>query len=311
MLDRWLGTDAAHPLLSLRALGGFGKSALVWHWLTHDVQPAAWPRVVWWSFYEGDASFDAFVTETLKYLSGGRLDAAELGPRQRVDALVDLLHAPGTLLVLDGFERVLRAFGGIGAAYQGDEVPHDEASDRECIFPLADPFLRAVVGLPGVKGKMLLTTRLRPHAIETRDGQLLAGCREEPLDQMRPADAVAFFRAQGIRGTHTEIEAACEPYGYHPLSLRLLAGLIVADLQQPRDTAAAKRLDVSGDLVQRQHHVLDAAYEGLAPSRKALLGRIACFRSLVAYETLKELPICESDPLDDRRAGSGREGNSQ
>ncbi len=31
MLTHWLGADAAHPLLSLRALGGFGKSALAWH----------------------------------------------------------------------------------------------------------------------------------------------------------------------------------------------------------------------------------------------------------------------------------------
>ena len=40
MLTGWLDADAAHPLLSLRALGGFGKSALAWHWLTHDVAPA-------------------------------------------------------------------------------------------------------------------------------------------------------------------------------------------------------------------------------------------------------------------------------
>jgi len=72
-----------------------------------------------------------------------------------------------------------------------------------------------------------------------------------PADATRP-DAVEFFRTQGIRGTHTEIEAACEPYGYHPLCLRLLAGLIVGDFQQPGDIAAAKRLDVSGDLIAAQ-----------------------------------------------------------
>jgi TIR domain-containing protein len=60
MLDRWLSADPEHPLLSLQALGGFGKSALAWHWLTHDVKPASWPRVALWSFYEGDASFDRF-----------------------------------------------------------------------------------------------------------------------------------------------------------------------------------------------------------------------------------------------------------
>jgi hypothetical protein len=35
--------------------------------------------------------------------------------------LLSLLHPPGTLLVLDGFERTLRAFSHMNAAYQGDD----------------------------------------------------------------------------------------------------------------------------------------------------------------------------------------------
>ena len=124
---------------------------------------------------------------------------------------------------------------------------------------------------------MLLTTRLCPRVLEARGGGLLAGCREEQLLQMQPADAVAFFHAQGIRGTHTEIETACAPYGYHPLSLRLLAGLIVGDFQQPGDIAAAKRLDVSGDLVQRQHHVLR---DGLRQPRAVAAGAAGPHRLL-------------------------------
>ncbi len=139
--------------------------------------------------------------------------------------------------------------------------------------------------LPGIRGKVLMTTRLRPRVLEEH-GELLAGCREEELTQMQPADAVAFFRAQGIRGSRAEIEAACAPYGYHPLSLRLLAGLVVRDLQQPGDIAAARRLDVSGDLVQRQHHVLEQAYDSLPADRQLLLSRIACFRGPVGYEAL-------------------------
>jgi hypothetical protein len=118
---------------------------------------------------------------------------------------------------------------------------------------------------------------------------------------MQPADAVEFFRAQGIRGAHTEIEQACEPYGYHPLSLRLLAGLIVRDFQQPGDIAAAKRLDVSGELKQRQHHLLETAYDSLTPARQALLGRIACFRSPVKYEALKALADTEFNAKAQRR----------
>ena len=131
MLGRWLDADAGASAAEPRALGGFGKSALVWHWLTHDVPPAAWPRVVWWSFYEGDASFDHFLVETLDYLSGGKIDATKLSAKDAVRTLLQLLHAPGTLLVLDGFERVLRAFGGLDAAYQGDDRVADSRRVRK------------------------------------------------------------------------------------------------------------------------------------------------------------------------------------
>jgi tetratricopeptide (TPR) repeat protein len=292
MLTRWLGDDPAHPLLSLRALGGFGKSALCWHWLMNDVDASAWPRVVWWSFYEGDASFDHFLAETLDYLSGGKLKPDRLSVNE-VRTLLQMLHQPGTLLVLDGFERALRAFGGMDAAYRGDEPGRDDHSDRDCISPLAEAFLRNVVLHPHLQSKVLLTTRLCPSVLEARGGGFLQGCREEELKQMQPTDAVEFFRNQGIRGTHTEIEEACAPYGYHPLSLRLLAGLIVGDFQQPGDIAAAKRLDVSGDLVQRQHHVLEMAYDSLTSTRRALLSRIACFRSPMKYEALEALAKAE------------------
>ncbi|HSS19880.1 MAG TPA: toll/interleukin-1 receptor domain-containing protein [Pyrinomonadaceae bacterium] len=285
-LTRWLNEDAAHPLLVLRALGGFGKSALTWHWLTHDVDAKQWPHVVWWSFYEGDASFDHFVAEALVYLYGEQIKAQKLSARDALVALLNGLHQSGTLLVLDGFERVLCAFGGLEAAYQGDEAkPTDH--DHDCVSPLAENFLYNLATLPQLRSKVLLTTRLRPRVVEAKGGGLLEGGREITLQQMQPEDAVAFFHAQGIRGTHTEIELACEPYGYHPLSLRLLAGLIIGDFQQPGDIAAAKRLDVSGDLVQRQHHVLEQAYESLTPARRKLLGAIACFRWAVSYDTLQ------------------------
>jgi hypothetical protein len=295
MLSKWLKEDGPHRLLVLRALGGFGKSALVWHWLMHDVEPADWPRVVWWSFYEGDASFDSFLTTTVQYLSAKLIEATSPSALEQLETLLRMLHQHGTLLVLDGFERALRAFGGLNAAYQGDDAARSEANERNCISLLADRFLRNVAALPGIRAKVLLTTRLRPRAAEGHGGALLLGCREEELEQMVPSDAVEFFRAEGVRGTRSEIEKACEPYGYHPLSLCLLAGLIVNDLQQPGDIAAAERLDVSGDLIQRQHHVLEAAYDSLTPPHQALLGRIACFRSPVTYKVLKAMAETPGD----------------
>jgi hypothetical protein len=302
MLSQWLEMDAEHPLLVLRALGGFGKSALNWHWLLHEVDPARWPRVVWWSFYEGDANFDRFLQETLAYLG---VDPRGLGPRQQADALLRLLHQPGILLFLDGFERALRAYSGMGAAYQGDlPLPRpglgegggwgEGEGQRDCVSPIAEHFLRSLCCLPGIRSKVLMTTRLRPRILETHGGDLLQDCREEELTQMQPADAVAFFRAQGVRGSRAEIERACQPYGYHPLSLRLLAGLVARDPQQPGDIAAARRLDVSGDLVARRHHVLAQAYDNLTPERQKLLSRMACFRGAVSYDALRA--VAEQTP---------------
>ena len=335
MLSDWLAEGLTRPepvegppqpLLVLRALGGFGKSALAWHWLHHDVDAARWPRAVWWSFYEGDNQFDSFLRKTLAYLLGpvgaGRFRSERqtdeylggLGPRQQADLLLDFLRQPGTLLILDGFERALRAFSSMMAAYQGDAVQESgdrrqesdgfrpsssvlRHSDRDCVSPVAEHFLRSLATLPGIRSKVLMTTRLRPRIVEGHGEELLLGCCERELTQMEPADAVAFFRGQGIRGARAEIEAACAPYGYHPLSLRLLAGLVADDLRQPGDIAAARRLDVSGDLIQRQHHVLEQAYESLTADRRRLLSRIACFRGPVGYEALAAL-------ADDRRGGS-------
>jgi ATP/maltotriose-dependent transcriptional regulator MalT len=46
-LIHWLEEDSENRLLILRALGGFGKSALSWHWLTHDVDIKEYSKVLW------------------------------------------------------------------------------------------------------------------------------------------------------------------------------------------------------------------------------------------------------------------------
>lgn len=167
MLTEWLTHDPNHPMLILRALGGFGKSALTWYWLTHDVHTREFINVVFWSFYEGDAGFDHFVVETLQYL--GVLNTAQLSQYEQTNLLLNCLRNPGILLILDGFERVLRAYGSMGAAYQGDELQKDDSQDtsRDCINILADGLLRSIGAYGGMlKGKILMTTRQIPHAVE-------------------------------------------------------------------------------------------------------------------------------------------------
>lgn len=143
ILSKWLNDDKEHPLLILRALGGFGKSALTWHWLTHDVDLKQWPNVVFWSFYEGDLSFENFLKDTLEYL---KIEVPQ-NQHQQVESLIEALKQPGTLLIMDGFERARRGYSGMGAPYQGDEEPNLSDKDRECVNINAEYFLQGICAL--------------------------------------------------------------------------------------------------------------------------------------------------------------------
>jgi len=320
ILDDWLADDEDR-LFILRALGGFGKSALAWQWINTHVDPSEWTNLVWWSFYEGDASFEHFIEETLRYL---KLEVPQ-GQRPQVDELLKTMQRQKILLIMDGFERALRAYSSMNAAYQGDsELPSPPRAERtlsegeveveagggagggvesegsaDCININAEIFLKSVCSLPNIKSKVLITTRLTPRAIKPR-GEFMLGCREEELTAMQKADAVEFFHKQKIKGTHAEIEAACAPYGYHPLSLRILVGLIINDREDPGDIEVAENLDITDDIIQNKNHVLKVAYDSLSLEQQKLLSNISCFRSPTNYQAIK---IVSGIPSRKRKKG--------
>jgi len=182
--------------------------------------------------------------ETLDYLSGGKVKPERLSVNE-VRALLQMLQPPGTLLVLDGFERVLRAFGGLDAAYQGDQPEvrgqRSEVSERDCVSPLAELFLYNVAFQPQLRSKVLLTTRSARACSRPKAADRCKAAARKELQQMQPRRRGGVLPRPGHPRHAHRIEEACAPYGYHPLSLRLLAGLIVGDFQQPGDIAAAKR----------------------------------------------------------------------
>ncbi len=130
-----------------------------------------WPKVLWWSFYEGDTSFEHFIEETLKYL---QLEVPQ-GQRPQADALLKAMQREKILLIMDGFERALRAYSSMNAAYQSDEEPILEDNYFDCVNINAEIFLRSVCSLPNIKSKVLMTTRLTPRAVKPR-GEIMLGC---------------------------------------------------------------------------------------------------------------------------------------
>ena len=307
MLTEWFTTDD-RPVLVLEGLGGMGKSALTWAWIHCDALslplPGLWVAspvpeserpegVLWWSFYEREARFARFVDEAITYLSSGTVNPADIpSAYDRTRTLLRLLEERRVLVVLDGFERELRAYAGLNAAYQGDTLPEQAGGDHlACTDPYAGDFLRWLAG-GSLRSKVLLTSRLFPRELEG-----LAGCRHQRLDRLHPDDAVAFFRAEGVRkGTRAEILTECEPYGYNPLALRLLAGFVVRDKRDPGDIVAARRHPVLAQLKgKEQHHILQVSYDALDSRKRSLLSRIAAFRSPVSYAPVRAVSAYKTE----------------
>jgi tetratricopeptide (TPR) repeat protein len=291
-LTAWLADDT-RPIYALVAMGGMGKSALAWYWIKNDVlttaQPAAFTGdgVIWWSFYEGESSFAKFIDDALKYVSGQPVDTT-LFPTtyDRAQELRQLLQTKRVLFILDGFERQLRAYASLDAAYQSDDAANQSREARACVDPIAARWLRDIAA-GTTSAKVLLTTRLPASDLEDRAGDALAGVHNRDLKELPPDDALKFMRDQGVaKGIDTEIARVCAEYGNHPLSLRLLSGLIARDARMPGDIAAAPRHDVHDDLIQRQHHILEQSYNALPKRERTLLSRIAAFRNPMTYDAL-------------------------
>jgi tetratricopeptide (TPR) repeat protein len=292
-LSAWLPDDT-QPICALIAMGGMGKSALCWHWLNKDVLVAnqlsptsAIEGVMWWSFYEGESSFAKFIDEALKYVTGQSIDAQSLpSTYDRAQELRRQLQAKRILFILDGFERQLRAYTRLDAAYKQDDIDEPSRDARSCVDPIAARWLRDIAAGTS-RAKVLLTTRLMLSDLEDQAGAPLAGILKRELNELPSDDAVAFMQSQGVtKGTDTEIAEACEGYGNHPLSLRLLSGLIASDRRTPGDIAAAPRHNVHANLIQRQHHILEQSYNALTEKARALLSRIAAFRNPMTYDAI-------------------------
>jgi tetratricopeptide (TPR) repeat protein len=307
-LTHWL-TSGDEPIMSVIAIGGMGKSALTWAWLIFDVLGLPLPGYVdrstvelprcrlaesarpqgvfWWSFYERDASVTAFLDRVLLYANHGRQEPAKIRSiSDKLEALRGLLEKKRILIVLDGFERQLHSYARGSNKRKNTKTTKD---DLACTDPRVGEFLRKVASCPA-RGRLLLTSRHLPRELEE-----LAGVHDYRLTSLQPDDAVEFFHAQKVSGTRSDIEHACKRYAYHPLSLRILTGLIRLDRKSPGDVRVSNRYSVGPKLKPKEHHILNVAFRSLSAPNRLLLGAIASFRDAADYSAISTLNIYRSE----------------
>ena len=307
-LTEWL-TIGPENVLAYVAIGGMGKSALTWAWLQRDVLGHTLPNVpddppdvceqcrvpedarpvgvIWWSFYEREASFATFVDKALSYASSGDIDASAIqSTREKAEALANLLQEHRFLIVLDGFERELRAYASMNAAYQGDKSEGgDGETHRTCADPHAAWFLREIAS-GAMLSRALITSRLFPKELEG----LAWCCDRSDLIGLKPEDAREFFNSQGIAGTLAELKRVCEPLGYHPLAMSLLAGVIRRGRTHPSRITDAERYPIGPELIgKEQHHILTVSYDEAPKHARRVLSRMAAFRGSISEDALEAI----------------------
>jgi hypothetical protein len=140
---------------------------------------------------------------------------------------------------------------------------------------------------PGGKAKTLLTTRLMPRELDSREG-----CSRLELQPMTKEDSVAYFRARGVTeesATHVEIELACNLYGYNPLAITLLIGVALKDKTFMGNIHAIRDRDIRLVPTEpgRSHDILELTYHALPQALRDFVSRLAAFRSPVELEALK------------------------
>jgi tetratricopeptide (TPR) repeat protein len=210
-------------VVSVVALGGLGKSALVNHWLAiRNVENRQHIRVFGWSFYAQGTTRDVvssneFIESALIWFNEPKpLDGDEADKGRR---LATLIRAQPTILILDGIESLQLAPGPNGGE-------------------LVDPGLKSLLTslASDNQGLCIVTTRYHIPDLD-RFGPSV---KEIRLDGLRDSDGAKLLQTMGVIGDQASLESAVSEYRGHPLALRLLATF----LRDVHGGAIERRIDI-------------------------------------------------------------------
>lgn len=301
-LHDWAQGDP-RPVCALIAMGGSGKSALAWRWITNELENLddAFEGVFWWDFYH-DSDAEKCVAHLLAYLTSEPLAFfARRSFMANVETLQSHLNGRRVLVCLDGVERILNHYR------EFDADAHDALGAEDDERPVEDRYracarqegalFRALLNMH--KSKALLTSRLLPLDLELR-GAPHPSLKQIDKLQMTLADVRVMMDALEVRASDAALTRILKLVAGHPLALRALAGAAKSDHGGDLESLSVqlRRADVAKlDLVGRRSHVLRHALAGVGARSLAVLGAAAAFRGPAALADLVNLLLLESDLL--------------
>ncbi|MFT3911944.1 MAG: hypothetical protein QM737_21140 [Ferruginibacter sp.] len=288
-LTEWFKYEK-EPMCVVEAIGGMGKSSVCWKWLQDEIISTneKIDGIVWWSFY--DQSFEDFIHHMYEYCIPENIRMQQ----KRVDKTTEVINTLVNhrfLIVLDGFERVLRGYAQMMSMYiQEDGLSQKMIEDinqkfdihqRTPITPKAEKLLRAICT---GSSKALMTTRLFPSSIEG-----LAGIKHMLLTGLSKTDTISFFKSEGIAGTDDEMIRAGEVYGFHPLMLKLLSTVIKRSFD-PKIAKVFQEAFAKGLIDDEEpQKILLTSYQLLNEDEKKVASALSVLRTAFNFVAAKAL----------------------
>jgi tetratricopeptide (TPR) repeat protein len=230
-LDEWISDNAGATVRCIWALGGEGKSALAWHWVTNSqrrLRNLKYEGVLWCSFYEHNFGFENLLRRALAFC--GQWSEAEVQqmPRHFVEEkLLEVMKERRFLIVLDGLERRMNGYTVVAdraVDLEGTVTPPGSGlsrTDRLMVDPRDGDFIKKL--RRSQKTRLLITSRLRPAELgEPGENSYIL------IKELRPwqeTDAVELWtsilpQAELPYTLKKDVLQAC---GYHPLVISILA----------------------------------------------------------------------------------------
>jgi hypothetical protein len=303
-LGKWL--CGADPMLVFQAMGGMGKSTVAHEWISKHAQNVA-PNLagrIWYSFYEEGASVGDFCRHTLAYIHGRPASAFnDLSHVERRAALLIALQGKPFLIVMDGLERILRAYAMPDKAGKPAEIAEEDADRSKprdedlCIDPEDDRFLVDLLGLR--EARFLVTTRNLPEALLNEARKPTKGVKHLYLEGFDGADAVELLKQAGVYGDDLEMSAfVSREFGGHPLMIGVVAGLIDDYARAPgnfdawsKDPEGRATLNLAerDSLKAKRQHILKVAFDRLSGDAKAVLMALAYLAFGLPYENIARI----------------------
>ncbi len=309
--------DADYGLLLIQAIGGMGKSRMLWHWADRHAPNLGceWAGIFWYSFDEKGATLKNLLVEALSEITGtSKADLEEKPLVELGNQLFRSIDKEPFLLILDGMERLLGQYDTLGRETQA-EGEHAGSPDRsgrqgdECIDPDDDVILQRLA--QSRKSKIVASSRIFPRALTqgfTRRSQApIARVKREPLDGLEPEDAAQLLQILGVHGDVKAMEEYLEHnFQGFPLAIQVIPGLIEDFLEnESRGIGEEPDLDfdqwvkhksggqrpelVSGAVSEKVEALLQVAFEALEDDDARLLAAMALCNSGYQPEILQAL----------------------